>query len=128
LFFFETALKIRLIAINSTSEGFESSARIYLYKSIRILRKNKNISGLKALANAKVKVLIQFIQFLQSDNSHFVKKNKFLFSYEIKNSNLLLSKRSKFIKRLIDFKKVVVDVVDKAARFRPYKPPTARNR
>jgi hypothetical protein len=45
----------------------------------------------------------------------------------VKNSDLFLSKANKFIKKVVDFKKVVADVVDKSAKFKPYKPPTTRN-
>ena len=38
LFIFETALKIRLIALNSPSVEFEASVKLYLYKSLKILR------------------------------------------------------------------------------------------
>jgi hypothetical protein len=118
---------MRLIALNLPPEQFEPSAKLYLYRLLKIL-KAKSISPKSTLLlNTKTKVLIQFIQSLRSNSSRFIKRSKFLFSYEVKNSDLFLSKANKFIKKIVDFKKVVVDVVDKSAKFRPYKPPTARN-
>ena len=99
---------MRLIALNLPPEKFEASAKRYLYKSLGIL-KGKSVSNSIFLNNAKVKVLIKFIQFLGSNSSHFVKQNKFLFSYEVKNSNLFLSKANKFIKKVVDIGRYYVD-------------------
>ena len=127
MFIFETALKIRLIALNSPSVEFEASVKLYLYKSLKILRNRKNSPDSTALVRAKSKVLIQFIQFLGSVTNHTSKQNKFLLSYKIKNPDLFLSKANKFKKKVVDFKKIVINITDNSARFRPYRPPTARN-